>query len=120
RRGERAEARRLLEHASAAVLIEGRVAVLPDSARGGHYFASSVRPAARLLSALLEIEPTSPLIGPLVERIAGASAARDAAGAPLPGAGGVLGHWNTQDLGAAALALARYEEFRREAGSARV
>jgi uncharacterized protein YfaS (alpha-2-macroglobulin family) len=111
RRGQHGEAVRLLEHATAAVRIEGRVAVLPDSAGGGHYFASRIRPAARLLSALLTIAPSSPLIGPLVERIVEQGRTRTASSG---------WRWNTQDYGYAALALMRYEEQLRAAGESRV
>lgn len=107
RSGRQTEARRLLEHATAEVRIDGRAAVLPEPERE-HYFASRIRPAARLLDALLTIEPENPLIGPLVERIV----AQGRAGAARP--------WNTQDYGYAALALMRYEEQRRAAGEMRV
>jgi uncharacterized protein YfaS (alpha-2-macroglobulin family) len=108
RGGRRTEALTLLNHATAAVRVEGRVAVLPDTAAGGHYFASTIRPAARLLDALLVTEPASPLIGPLVERII------------EQGRAGAANPWNTQDFGYAALALMHYEELRRAAGESRV
>jgi uncharacterized protein YfaS (alpha-2-macroglobulin family) len=108
RRGQRGEAVWLLEHATAAVRVEGRVAVLPEMAAGRHYFTSKIRPAARLLDALLVVEPGSPLIGPVVE------------GLVEQGRAGLAGVWNTQDYGYAALALTHYEEKRRAAGTTRV
>jgi hypothetical protein len=108
RGGRHAEARTLLDHATAAVRVEGRVAVLPDSAAGDHYFRSMIRPAARLLDALLTVEPASPLIGPLVERLV------------EQGRAGTVRPWNTQDFGYAALALTHFEEARRAAGESRV
>lgn len=107
RSGREAEARELLAHATERVRVDGRVAVLPDSAEG-HYFTSRIRPAARLLGALLAIEPASPLIGPVVELIV--SQGRVAVARP----------WNTQDYGYAALALMEYETLRRAAGEGRV
>jgi uncharacterized protein YfaS (alpha-2-macroglobulin family) len=106
RRGQRAEARALLAPLTAGVRVEGRVAVLPDTATAGHYFASQTRPAARLLSALLAVEPNNPLVGPLVERIT------------EQGRGRRL--WNTQDFGYTALALLEYEQVRRGEGPSRV
>jgi len=107
RSGRQAEARGLLEHVTAEVRIEGRLAVLPAPERG-HYFTSTIRPAARLLDALLTIEPDNPLVGPLVERIVEL------------GRAGVARPWNTQDYGFASLALMRYEKRRRTAGESSV
>lgn len=106
RRGRMAEARALLSNAIASVRVEGRTAVLPDSAIdfGFHYFRSHTRPAARLLTALLAIEPEHPLVGPVVETLV----ARGRAAAH--------GYWNTQDYGAATLALMEFERLRRSDG----
>lgn len=93
----RGEARTLLEHAIATVRVEGRAAVLPDSAAGSHYFRSNTRPVARLLTALLAVEPDHPLVGPVVEALV------------QRGRAGVASYWSTQDHGTAALALMEYE-----------
>ena len=108
RRGRSAEARALLGHALAGVRVEGRIAVLPDSAGIHHYFRSSTRPAARLLAALLAVDPGHELIGPLVETLV------------EQGRVETRRWWNTQDYGAATLALLEYERVRREAGPATV
>jgi uncharacterized protein YfaS (alpha-2-macroglobulin family) len=99
RRGALGAARQLISPIWATVRLEGRRAVLPDSARNGHwfYFPSSQRPVARLLSATLVVDSTNALIGPLVETLV--EQAR--------GTGGGW-YWNTQDFGTAAAALADF------------
>ncbi len=98
RRGARAAARQLIAPTWGSVKVEGRRAVLPDSARQTYwfYFPSSQRPIARLLSATLAVDSTSALIGPLVETLVEQSR------------GNRWGYWNTQDFGAAAAALADF------------
>ncbi|MFI5279257.1 MAG: Ig-like domain-containing protein, partial [Gemmatimonadales bacterium] len=101
RRGERGAARALLEPIWANVRIEGRRAVLPDSAVREFYFWSAHRPAARLLSATLAVDSSHPLIGPLVEN--------------LVEQGRTRGWWNTQDYGAAVEALADFSARQQRA-----
>ncbi|HXG98133.1 MAG TPA: Ig-like domain-containing protein [Gemmatimonadales bacterium] len=99
RRGAGNAARQLIAPMWASVKIEGRRAVLPDSALVGHwfYFWSRQRPIARLLSATLVVDSTNALIGPLVETLV--EQGRSATG---------WGYWNTQDYGTAAAALADF------------
>ena len=99
RRGARGAARQLISPIWASVRVEGRRAVLPDSARRSSwfYFPSSQRPVARLLSATLVVDSTNALIAPLVETLV--EQARGTAGG---------WYWNTQDFGAAAAALADF------------
>ncbi len=95
-------ARRLLQPAWAGVQVEGRRASLPDTIVHDRYFyfRSTARPAARLLSATLAVEPTHALVSPLLATLVshGRVASRRA--------------WTTQDYGAIVLALLRYEESR--------
>jgi len=98
RRGAVEPARRLLDAAWAGVRIRGTRAVLPAGAyRDDFYFTSSVRPAARLLTATLAIRPGHAALGALVETLVQQGRAE----ATLP--------WTTQDYGAAVLALYRFE-----------
>ncbi|HUC41540.1 MAG TPA: hypothetical protein VMR92_11935, partial [Gemmatimonadales bacterium] len=102
RRGARNAARQLIEPIWATVKVEGRRAVLPDSARqdGGRrwfYFWSGQRPLARLLSATLAVDSTNALIGPLVESLVIQSRSSSS-----------RWYWNTQDYGTAAAALADF------------
>jgi len=99
RRGARGAARQLISPIWASVRVEGRRAVLPDSARRPYwfYFPSSQRPVARLLSATLVVDSTNALIAPLVETLV--EQARGSAGG---------WYWNTQDFGTAAAALADF------------
>ncbi|HKJ03106.1 MAG TPA: alpha-2-macroglobulin family protein, partial [Longimicrobiales bacterium] len=101
RRGEGETARQVLASATRGVRVEGRTVVLPDSTGRRHYFASRVRPAARLLEALLTLDDANPLVGPLVET--------------LVTEGRVDAAWrrNTQDQAFTVLALARYEAHQR-------
>jgi len=102
RRGARGAARQLIAPIWASVRVEGRRAVLPDSARqvDWFYFPSSQRPVARLLSATLVVDSTSALIGPLVETLVEQTRGT--------GGGGSRWYWNTQDFGTAAAALADF------------
>ena len=97
RRGARGAARQLITPIWATVRLEGRRAVVPDSARRlWFYFPSSQRPVARLLSATLAVDSSHALIGPLVETLVEQSR------------GARWGYWNTQDYGTAAAALADF------------
>ncbi|HEY0150866.1 MAG TPA: MG2 domain-containing protein [Longimicrobium sp.] len=100
RRGAREPAGRLLDAAWATVTIRGARAVLPATAyRERFYFASRVRPAARLLAATLALQPANPGLGALVESIVQQSRAeRDYL-------------WTTQDYAWAVLALTRYQQL---------
>ena len=104
RRRQLDDARALLEPAWRQVKIEGRRATLPDEANRRFYFYSSVRGAARLLSATLAVDPSHPLVGPLVETVV------------QRGRGAAQEWWNTQDYSAAVQALLAYERRRRQAG----
>ena len=105
RRRELTGARALLAPAWAQVTVEGRRAVLPADASAKYfYFWSSIRPAARLLTATLTVDPQNPLVGPLVEAVAQRGRARD-----------YDWWWDTQDYAAAVEALARYDTYRRAA-----
>ncbi|WP_420130547.1 MG2 domain-containing protein [Longimicrobium sp.] len=104
RRGATEPARRLLAAAWEGVQIRGSRAVIPEAAyRRDFYFASHVRPAARLLTATLAVQPGHPGIGALVETLVQQGRAE----ARLP--------WTTQDYGAAVLALLAFEETQRDA-----
>ena len=99
RRGQTRTAAGLLASQWAAIQIEGRRAVLPDSVFRDttFYFESTVRPAARLLTATLAVAPDHPLIGPLVENII------------QRGRAARYGWWNTQDWGMAVVALSAFD-----------
>ena len=101
RRGAVADARPVLAALLATVKVEGRRAVLPDSVRSDFYFWSSRRPATRLLSAVLAIDPANAIVGPLVETIV--ERGRGAS------------WWNTQDYGSAVEALADFNARQRRA-----
>lgn len=103
RRGQSAAAAAIVNSALAGVRVEGRKAVLPAASAHRHYFPSQARPYARAVTALLAVDPNSPLLGPLVEALI--DRGRLAALAP----------WNTHDYGSAALALARV--WRRQANA---
>lgn len=105
RRNAMAPARTLLTPLWATVTVEGRHAVLPDSARGASYFASSARPAALLLSATMALDPAHPLVAPLVETIIAAGRRNS----------DLFGE--TQNLSSSVQALAEVE--RRQRGAAR-
>ncbi|MFL5561561.1 MAG: alpha-2-macroglobulin family protein, partial [Gemmatimonadaceae bacterium] len=107
RRGELRTAAGLLASQWAAVRIEGRRAVLPDSVFQDttFYFASSVRPAARLLLATLAVAPDHPLVGPLVENMV--QQGRAARGS----------WWNTLDWGLAVQALTAFDRKQQPKGA---
>jgi uncharacterized protein YfaS (alpha-2-macroglobulin family) len=97
RNGDLRAARTLLEPAWASVTVEGRTATLPPASRRSWYFYSLARPAAYLLSATLAVDPSHPLVGPLVETLT------------AQGQGAEAGWiWNTQDYGTTVAALADY------------
>ena len=97
-----AAARQLMTPTWAVIQVEGRRAVLPDSAHEDFYFTSYVRPIARLLTATLAVDPQNALVGPLVETLV--LQAR---------AGRANWTWNTQDYGSAITALAAFDRLRR-------
>ncbi|HEU4698621.1 MAG TPA: alpha-2-macroglobulin family protein [Gemmatimonadales bacterium] len=104
RGGDTASARQLLAPLWASVRVEGRRAVLPDSAVRTFYFRSTVRPAAYLLSATLAAAPEHPLVAPLAETLLEV------------GRSGQL--WNTQDVGTAVDALLALEARERASAGA--
>ena len=105
RRNALAPARTLLAPLWATVKVEGRHAVLPDSALGATYFTSQARPAALLLSATVAVAPDHQLVGPLVETLINAGRRRN----------DIFGE--TQDLSSSVQALADVE--RRQRGAAK-
>ncbi|HYC32266.1 MAG TPA: hypothetical protein VEB59_08255, partial [Gemmatimonadales bacterium] len=100
RGGDLAASRRLLEPAWRGVAVEGRTARLPAATPREFYFLSRVRPAAWLLSATLAVDPSHPLVGPLVETL-------------IQLGRGERWLWNTQDYGPAVAALADFERHQR-------
>ncbi|HEX6559756.1 MAG TPA: alpha-2-macroglobulin family protein [Longimicrobiales bacterium] len=95
RRAATAPAQMLLASAWQAVRPSGRKLELPVSER--FYFESTARPAARLLSATLAIDPSHAQLGQLVETLVDhGRGVRDV-------------WWNTQDYGWTVLALLEYE-----------
>ena len=104
RRKAMTEATALIAPAWAQVHLEGNRAELPPSAVHQFYFSSSVRPLARLLTATLAVNPTHPLIGPIVQSLL------DQSNASVP-------LWNTQDLGATAIALASFAQRQQSAAA---
>ncbi|MEP6832251.1 MAG: MG2 domain-containing protein [Gemmatimonas sp.] len=105
RRNAMAPARALLAPLWASVRVDGRHAVLPDSALGATYFSSQARPAALLLSATVAVAPDHELVGPLVETLISAGRRRS----------DMFGE--TQDLSSSVQALADVE--RRQRGAAK-
>ncbi len=103
RRNATKEATALIAPAWAQVHLEGTRAVLPLTSRHDFYFASQARPLARLLTATLAVNPTHPLVGPIVQALLEQSRTS----ADL---------WNTQDEGSTAVALAMFEQ--RQQGAA--
>lgn len=96
RRGATQMALQLLAPAWAQVRIEGRKAVMPESSTSDFYFRSAQRPAARLLTATLAVNPEHPLVGPLVETL-------------IDGVRGTSLWFNTQDYAAMVEGLAAYQ-----------
>ena len=78
--------------------------MLPPSAKHDFYFYSTARPMARLLTATLAVNPTHPLVGPIVQALLEQSRTN----ASL---------WNTQDLGSTATALAMFEQRQQSAAA---
>ena len=105
RRGQTAPARQLMESVWPHVRVEGRRAVIADSIGTDFYFASRIRPVARVLTATLAVDPAHALIGPLVETLAQQGRADS---------NGWI--WNTQDFGTAVRALAEYDRRQRAQG----
>jgi len=106
RRRELVTARSLLQPAWAQITVEGHRAVLPiDASAKYFYFWSNVRPAARLLTATLAVQPGHPLVGPLVETVA------------QRGRIDPWWWWDTQDYASAVEALARYDTYRQQAAA---
>jgi uncharacterized protein YfaS (alpha-2-macroglobulin family) len=102
RRGAREPALRLLAGGWAGVRVLGARAVLPNTAyRPGFYFASRVRPAARLLTATLALQPANPNVGALAETLL------------EQGRADAENRWSTQDYSSAVLALLRYDQTQR-------
>ena len=89
-----AVARELLAPEWAMARIEGRRATFPDTAVHDWYFAAHTRLTASVLAATMVVDPSHPLIGPLVETLA----------EQRPD--GWL--WTTQDFGATVEALAAF------------
>ena len=105
RGADRNAALTLLRPAWEAVKVEGRAATLPDEAGRPFYFYSPIRPLAWLLSATLAVDPSHPLVGPMVETL-------------VQQGRGDRWIWNTQDLGTAVSALAEFQRHQK-AGAAR-
>jgi len=104
RRNAMKEATTLVAPAWAQVHLEGKRAVLPPAALHDFYFSSHARPMARLLTATLAVNPTHPLVGPIVQALLDQSRSN----ASL---------WNTQDLGSTATALAMFEQRQQSAAA---
>ncbi len=105
RRGDGAGATRFVQEAWRSVRIEGRRAVLPDSAYSDFYFRSTQRPAALLLLATLATDPAHPSLGALVETMVQQGRSRE----------GRYSWWNTQDYASVLEALAEFELQQRTA-----
>ncbi|HEX6057748.1 MAG TPA: MG2 domain-containing protein [Gemmatimonadaceae bacterium] len=103
RRGAIAEARTLLAPSWASVRVEGNRAVLVDTSGADFYFASSLRPTARLLSATLAVDSAHALVGPLVETLVQSGRQRG-------------WYWNTQDRAALVDALTDFGWRQRQQG----
>jgi uncharacterized protein YfaS (alpha-2-macroglobulin family) len=108
RRRQIKPARSLLTSIWSAVRVEGRTVVLPAESAKPHYFASHVRPVARLLAATRAVDSSHPLIGPLVETLIQQGRAQSAMA------------WTTQDYGFTVLALMDYAVARRQQAPASV
>ena len=107
RRNAMAPARQLLSAAWRSVTVSGRTLTMPASAQL-HYFSSSARPAARLLTATLAIDPQNAQLGALIETLVQRGRVDAAA------------IWNTQDYGNTVLALMAYERRRAAAPPATI
>ncbi len=104
RRGEVQSALRLIAPAWASVKLEGRRAAVPADT-SAHYFRSTMGPTARLLTATLAINPSHPLVGPLVESLVSGNQGRG------------WWSWNTQDAALVVEALAAAEQTIRSSSS---
>ncbi|MEP6572188.1 MAG: Ig-like domain-containing protein [Gemmatimonadota bacterium] len=106
RRGAVKAARGLIAPIWKGVRIEGRRAVVPDSAQPRyHYFYSRVRPVSRLLTATMAVDSGNALIGPLIETLV------------QEGRAGLIESWNTQDYASMVTALAAFERRRAAAAT---
>ena len=94
RGGDARTARRILEPIWSTVKVEGRTAVLPDSARSRGYWSSANRTPALLLMATLLVDATHPVAAPLLETVVSRGRAT-----------GRNWWWNTQDYAMAARAV---------------
>lgn len=94
RSNDRATARRILEPLWGLARVEGRTAVLPDSLASRHYFRSPVRAPALLLLATLAVDPSHPLLAPLLETVVSRGRGQASSWA-----------WNTQDFAMAVRAV---------------
>jgi uncharacterized protein YfaS (alpha-2-macroglobulin family) len=97
-------ARALLEPEWAMARIEGRRAIFPDSAMHAWYFPRATWMTAEVLLATLAVDPSHPLIGPLVETLVQQSRA-----------GQYEWLWTTHDLAALVTALSAYDAAERAA-----
>ncbi|MEO8199065.1 MAG: MG2 domain-containing protein [Gemmatimonadota bacterium] len=101
RRRDRRAGTALLTSALSGVRVEGRKAVIPDSLLRSFYFSSTIRPTAQLLTAVLAIDSSNAIVGPLVETLVEYGRLAQ----PY--------EWNTQDYGSIVYALAAYERRQR-------
>jgi uncharacterized protein YfaS (alpha-2-macroglobulin family) len=106
--GSQAQARNMLADAWRVLSLAGKRIDIPDSLRGSAPFPSHIRPAARLLTATMRIDPRHPLIGALAETLIQQGAAER------------NWTWNTQDYGAALGALSSYVLSQRSAAGMRL
>ncbi len=108
-RADRVEqARTMLRALWSGVTVAGKRLEFTDSLRGPALFPSHIRPAARLLSTTLALDLSNPLLRVLAETIIqqGAAESRYA--------------WNTQDYGAAVVALSQLVRREQDAPAARI
>ena len=98
RKDMRADAESIVDAAWLAVTPAGHRVDLPDSSHGPRQFPSRIAPAARLLSASLELRPTHPMLGALMETVLqqGRAESRFA--------------WSTQDYASVVMTLAQFRE----------
>ena len=98
RKDMRADAEAIVDAAWRTVTAAGHRVDLPDSSHGPREFPSRIAPAARLLSASLELRPAHPMLGGLVETVLqqGRAESRFA--------------WSTQDYASVVIALAQFRE----------
>jgi uncharacterized protein YfaS (alpha-2-macroglobulin family) len=94
----------MLDDAWTAVSTVGRRVDLADSLRSVGSCISHIRPAARLLTATMRLQPAHPLLGALVETVTQQGRAEH------------RWAWNTQDYAAASTALAAFAVSQRGTG----